>query len=833
MESIPSYDLNGYKQCLSKDLSYNGVCCYYRENLNVKERELHHSDSVWLEIDDTVLVGLFNDSSGETETLREMLSSISNLYSEILIFGHLENRHNLELVRCNMSVDNTFMDDEYIISLNNKASCIKMIQRLYLVDFSQSRFNGYCGMYPFIPKRKKTFLYKDYTSANYKEMSIFITNNITCSVSKRLCDVITDFTDLLKKTVSYVPRIQPPAVLCSWANTKMRRKEKELNYVIQIQQQRNSSELEQKLVAFVNAARQAKKNYEKQLYKIYEEDDKDCFKQYLPDETHTFAYIRNKDGVIVEGDKNIANAFSEYFVSVYSVDDEAPTILDGDAIPGIAALVITESKVKSALYSIEKPVTGPDGLGSLLFKNLADILAAPLSMIYQRSLDEGYVPCTWKESRVKPKYKSGDVVDVVNYRAISILCTLVKVMEQLLVDHILEHAKKHNLISIHQHGFLSDKSVDTNLIEFHSFLNSELDKRKCVDIVFLDLRKAFDTVSHNVLLFRLKQCGINGKIFNWIREYLSNREQFVQINTARSPPVFVSSGVPQGSKLANLLFLLFVNNIPDCVRSQIQMYGDDIKLYSVTDTINNNIQTDLDALSEWTSEMKMNFNLSKCKVMHMGANNPQKKYYMKYNDGTEYQIKSVQVHRDLGLFIDNNLTFSEHVDTLTRRAMRIITCMQSRFSFMSTKTFCKYYEMYVRSKLEKFTSIWSSIAKSDKDKIENCQRMATLSVNGMSEMSYSERLKKLKLPTLEHRRLHLDLLQIYRCFSTKQFDCFPSTRRIIVNNELSFLPKRIAYKWNELSDETLMSNNFTIFSSNLENELECDDIYFYQFKPVN
>ena len=243
---------------------------------------------------------------------------------------------------------------------------------------------------------------------------------------------------------------------------------------------------------------------------------------------------------------------------------------------------------------------GPDGLSAFYVKRISNTIALPLSILYQKSFNTGILPDIWKKAIVIPIYKrKGTKFDVNNYRSISLTCVLCKVMESITRNQTVVHCDSNKLISDAQHGFISNHSTVTNLLEIMNDITLALDNKDNIDLMCIDFSKAFDSVSHNKLLLKLKNYGINGNLLKWINSFLSNRRFSFKINNALSAEYPVTSSVPQGSILATIFFILFVNDLSTVVKTRlIKMYADDVIIYHKVNNKQdyNNYQKDLAAV---------------------------------------------------------------------------------------------------------------------------------------------------------------------------------------------------------------------------------------------
>jgi hypothetical protein len=273
----------------------------------------------------------------------------------------------------------------------------------------------------------------------------------------------------------------------------------------------------------------------------------------------------------------------------------------------------------------------------------------------------------------------------------------------------------------------------------------------------------FDTVPHQRLAEKLRAYGISGNLLNWIGDFLSDRKQRVVINGAQSEWADVISGIPQGSVLGPILFVIYINDLPDEVSSTAKLFADDTKLYAPISSEQDceTIQQDLDILNRWSDEWLLRFNSSKCKLMHLGSKNPKHSYYMNQG-GQATLITEITEEKDLGVTFDPSLKFSLHVNNIVSRANGVVGAMRRAFDFMDIGIFRKLYKALVRPHLEYSSCVWSPRLKKDIEVIEGVQRRATKLVPEVKDKEYPERLKILDIATLAYRRKRADMIQVFK-----------------------------------------------------------------------
>ena len=470
----------------------------------------------------------------------------------------------------------------------------------------------------------------------------------------------------------------------------------------------------------------------------------------------------------------------------------------------IENVIITEEIVMKKLKSLDiEKSQGPDGLHPRMLKELACVIVPPLSYLFKRSVHEGIVPDRWKLANVTPIHKNGSKNNKKNYRPISLTSVLCKILESIIKENIMDYFSAHNLFTIEQHGFISGKSCTTQLLETQETLIGNLDNHAATDVVYFDLRKAFDSVPHQRLKTKLRGYGIRGPLLNWIVNYLKDRKQRVVMDGATSDWCSVSSGVPQGSVLGPLLFLIYVNDLPDKLKSNIKLYADDAKLYREIKSVEDCqiLQNDILEMEEWANIWQLTFNPLKCQVLKIGKTyhpDININYYMHQSENVISELENVLKIKDLGVVTDENLVYKDHIESVTAKANKMWGIIRRTFTNLDKNGLLVLYKTMVRSHLEFAAPVWSPHYWYQVEALETVQRRATKMMPGLKDVDYENRLKELDLPSLVYRRIRGDVILFYRSVKEEiilnldaiEFDRSANTR----GNDLKLIKKTMQYR---------------------------------------
>lgn len=464
-------------------------------------------------------------------------------------------------------------------------------------------------------------------------------------------------------------------------------------------------------------------------------------------------------------DHEKANILQNQFCSVFTIEPhgelpEFPSRTDNV----IEDIVILKEKVHKQILKLDVNKSfGPDEIHPKLLKELADHIAEPLSVIMNKTLTEGALPEDWKLAHVTPIYKNKGAQNLaVNYRPVSLTSIICKLMESILREHIMNHLVDLKLLSQKQYGFINKRSTVTQLLSYLDKCCESIANGKVVDCIYFDFAKAFDTVPHRRLCKKLAGYGIKGQLLKWITSFLNGRKQLVKVNEAKSTTDAVVSGIPQGSVLGPLLFVLYINDLPDKVISSILLFADDTKIFKEVDSITDSliIQKDIEELEKWSTDWLLQFHPDKCHVLTIGkfANIKHAHPYTLSED----QLEHVFTEKDLGILIDAELTFEEHISKQVNKANSILGTIKRSFENLTPQIFLTLYGAFVRPHLEYAQSVWSPKLRKHVNLIEGVQRRATKLISLYRNLPYEERLRRLDLPTLEYRRMFCDMVQVYK-----------------------------------------------------------------------
>jgi hypothetical protein len=597
--------------------------------------------------------------------------------------------------------------------------------------------------------------------------------------------------------------------------------------------------------------RKAVKNKEIEIAKDVKNNPKK-FWQYTKSKTKTRIgisdLIMNKENgveTLTNNDKDKANTLSDFFSSVFTTEttDNYPSLEDINISYNMGTLVIDEEKVKKRLHELNiSKSPGPDGLHPRILHDLYEELGKPIAIIFKNSMENKNIPNEWREGCITALFKKGSRKMASNYRPVSLTCILCKVLEKFIRDHIVNHMKKNTLFSPKQFGFISGRSTSLQLLYVLERWTKILDEGGSLDCIYLDFMKAFDKVPHQRLLYKLQRYGISPEITSWIQSFLLNRKQRVRVMNSYSEWAPVTSGIPQGSVLGPILFVIYINDLPDNLKSECYMFADDTKVFKDINDIEDNkiLQNDIQELENWSDKWLLRFHPDKCKVLSAGKQKTQQFKYTLCNTELQYSNKE----KDIGVVVDNQLNFEDHMNEKINKSNSIMGLIRRTFTYIDTPTFLMLYKALVRPHLEYANSVWNPYKKKHITALENVQRRATKLIPGFKDMTYENRLRKLKLPTLAYRRKRGDMIEAFKLTSGLYDTALPSLLEIQKNTRTrghskklyqhrsnkdirkNFFTNRIINIWNSLPENVISAKNTKIFEHRLDNYWKDQDLLY-------
>ncbi len=487
----------------------------------------------------------------------------------------------------------------------------------------------------------------------------------------------------------------------------------------------------------------------------------------------------NYRGRFRNNSKDQANLFNEFFEEQFS--DASKYDVDIDYTRDhLNDIDFGTRRIRRILQGINvNKAAGPDGIHGKILKNCREGIVYPLSCLFRISYNLGQIPAEWKLAHVVPIHKKGPKNSVENYRPISLTSLVMKVFEKVVREELL--LKCHQKLSSHQHGFLPQKSCTTQMIEYIDSLTLSINDNVRTDVIYFDFAKAFDSVNHDVILMKLKhQFDIDGTLLKFIMNYLKDRKQCVIIGGVQSGLKDVKSGVPQGSILGPLFFVLFINDMSDCVSkgTEIALYADDTKIWRriVNWSDHEILQNDINALYNWAERNKMKFHPDKCKVLSISNRVSESGtmsmlpfqifFYALNGDDLEFVFSE----KDLGVYVTSDLDWEENIFALCTKASSRLGLMKRTLRFVKDRKQKRaFYLALVRSIFEHCSVIWTPTTVTMVNKVESVQRRAVKWILGeqdhhYNDVEYMHRLRDLDLLPMEYKFRYTDLIMFHQIY---------------------------------------------------------------------
>ena len=432
--------------------------------------------------------------------------------------------------------------------------------------------------------------------------------------------------------------------------------------------------------------------------------------------------IETTNNSFITDNKEKASAFNDFFISHSNIDTTNAQLPSENFIEEkLVSLTVSEQEVLDLLKSLDtSKATGPDGISPKLLFEAGHSIVPSLTKLFNLCLSTCRVPDMWKHANVLPLYKKGDRAHISNYRPVSLLSCTSKILERIVFKNLYNYIRDNNILTPHQSGFQSGDSTTHQLSYLYHMFSLALDSKKDIRIVFCDISKAFDRVWHDGLLYKLRKIGIGGNLLSFLQNYLSNRYQSVVVEGQKSEPGLIRAGVPQGSVLGPLLFLVYINDLPNNIDSHIKLFADDTTLYIDVDSHEraaNVLNSDLVQIKSWAKQWLVNFSAPKTKLMTCSFRNNDNPSII-FDDVILPETKS---HKHLGLTLSNNLSWSEHINTILKSVSPMADVLKKLKYKLDRDTLEQIYFSFIRPKLEYASHIWDNCNVIDAKALEDFQ----------------------------------------------------------------------------------------------------------------
>lgn len=489
-------------------------------------------------------------------------------------------------------------------------------------------------------------------------------------------------------------------------------------------------------------------------------------------QTHSKIGPLRKDSKLISDPAEKAECLQEQFCSVFSSADQTQIIEDIDDFfssdnetTEINDIDFTEEDIEKMISEIKSTsACGEDGFSALLLKNCKTELSTPLYLLWRHSMDSGEIPSFLKISKIAPIHKGSLKSVPKNYRPVALTSHLIKLFEKILRNKIVKFLEDNNLMNNNQHGFRRFRSCLSQLLEHYDLLLNVLQTNQNADVIYLDFAKAFDVVDHHILLRKLKRLGITGKVGKWIHNFLTNRTQYVTVEGQTSSEAPVTSGVPQGSVLGPVLFLIMISDIDEnIINSIIKTFADDTKVLQKVCSAEDGkkLQDSLEIIYAWARKNNMKFNSTKFNLLRYGPDNElQQSISYKNPDGEE--IVATDHTKDLGILMSADTTFTEHITTKATQCRKLVYWILRVFKTRRREPLLKLFTTLVLPRIDYCSQLIFPYKQMEWKALEQAQRTLTSKISDIKELNYWQRLEALKMYSVQRRFERYSIIYTYK-----------------------------------------------------------------------
>ena len=555
--------------------------------------------------------------------------------------------------------------------------------------------------------------------------------------------------------------------------------------------------------------------------------------------------------------EDISQAFNNHFTSIgQTLAREIPTV-DIDPLYYV--------KTSDRVFSFERinvqevvtlvkgidggKATGLDNIPCKLLKITADVVAPSLTCIFNQSLLTGIYPSDWKLAKVTPIFKNGSKSDLNNYRPISVIPAVAKIFEKIIYNQLYNYLNVNDLLTSCQSGFRSLHSTLTALLETSNNWCVNVDKGLLNGVIFIDLKKAFDTIDHEIILQKLAKYGVDQDALKWFKSYLTNRLQRCYVNNHLSSVSPLNCGVPQGSIIDPLLFLIYINDLPNCLSlGSPRMYADDTNVtFAASDMLGleTQINTELKNINLWLRANKLSLNVAKTEFM--AINSRQKLHSL--NDKTiNVNVEGVKINQTdhskaLGLNIDENLSWKEHINSVSKKVASSIGALKRIRPFISMHTAIKIYKGLIEPHFDYCIVVWDGLSQQLSEKLQKLQNRAARVITKSSyNTNSSYLLNSLSWDNSLVRRTKKRANLMYKCVNklapnylcnmftprALSFDLRDASQKLCLPKpRTDYLKRSFSYSgaslWNDLPEDIRTTKSLRNFKRRIDKWLSVSD----------
>ena len=433
--------------------------------------------------------------------------------------------------------------------------------------------------------------------------------------------------------------------------------------------------------------------------------------------------------------------------------------------PTITDIYFSVSDVSKCIEMMSAgAAAGPDGIPAAMLKGAKTTFAIMISDILRTSLDSGNIPNVLKLAHIIPLHKGGNRAEPSNYRPISLTSHLIKTMERVVRAEMVSYLEFHMLMDPRQHGSRVGRSTLSQLLVHQDEVLKALEEGFNIDTIYTDFSKAFDKCDFGILLHKIKKLGIKGKLGRWIQSFLNQRQQKVMVNKMKSTGTPLKSGIPQGSVLGPILFLIYISDIGKDLLASTLVYVDDAKVKQKIKTENDveNLQNELIKLDNWCSTNNMVFNKKKFQVIRYGQDESLKSNTTYFSGNYDETIERFESLRDLGVQLSEDGTFSQHIENVCKKARQKGGWILRTFFCRNINFMKQMFNVLVQPHIDYCSQLWMPQEGSKLEMVEKVMRDYTRRIPELRGLNYTERLKKLSMNSQQRRLERYQLLYTWK-----------------------------------------------------------------------